>query len=143
MKWLGTIAFSLLVACDTPSRDFKGIAATRITVMGSTFDVRIKERRAEANEQHRARQPPAEVEGREAPQGEERPRQVAAQHHEHHRRGGQTHRRDHGRQRGADERANRVPVQIDATRRHHGHDRQDRDQNHQQRGSADGLTVAH
>lgn len=38
----------LLGACDIPGLEFRGIEATRVTVMGSTFDIRIKDRRAEA-----------------------------------------------------------------------------------------------
>jgi hypothetical protein len=43
------LAFILLLcACDTPSPDFWGVPATRITVQGTAFDVRIKDRKAEA-----------------------------------------------------------------------------------------------
>jgi hypothetical protein len=38
----------LLCACDTPSPDFWGVEATRVMVQGTTFDVRIKDRKAEA-----------------------------------------------------------------------------------------------
>lgn len=38
----------LLAACNTPSRQFRGIEASTVTIDGSTFDVRVKERRAEA-----------------------------------------------------------------------------------------------
>ena len=37
-----------LAGCNTPSPAFRGIAPTRITVEGSTFDVRIDGNRAEA-----------------------------------------------------------------------------------------------
>ena len=38
----------LLTACNTAGPGFRGVPATRITVEGSTFDVRIKDNRAEA-----------------------------------------------------------------------------------------------
>ena len=38
----------LLAACDTPSPAFRGIPATRVTVDGSTFDVRVLDNQAEA-----------------------------------------------------------------------------------------------
>lgn len=38
----------LLAACNTPSPHFAGIPATRITVDGSTFDVRVNALQAEA-----------------------------------------------------------------------------------------------
>lgn len=37
-----------LAACNTPSPHFRGIAPTRVTVQGSTFDVRVKGKLAEA-----------------------------------------------------------------------------------------------
>lgn len=44
-----TAAFLLLLAaCNTPSPEFKGIAPTRVTVDGSTFDVRVNGSGAEA-----------------------------------------------------------------------------------------------
>lgn len=46
MRALACLIF--LCACDMPSPDFWGVEATRITVMGSTFDIRIKDRKAEA-----------------------------------------------------------------------------------------------
>ncbi|MEL7098071.1 MAG: hypothetical protein AAGM84_04510 [Pseudomonadota bacterium] len=42
------LAFLLLAACNTASPGFRGIDATRITIDGSTFDVRVRELRAEA-----------------------------------------------------------------------------------------------
>lgn len=41
-------ALTLLVACNTPSPHFRGVPATRITVDGSVFDVRVKGNLAEA-----------------------------------------------------------------------------------------------
>lgn len=38
----------LLAACNTPGPQFWGIPATRITVQGSTFDVRVRDDLAEA-----------------------------------------------------------------------------------------------
>lgn len=38
----------LLAACDTPSPHFAGLPATRVTVDGSTFDVRVNALQAEA-----------------------------------------------------------------------------------------------
>lgn len=40
--------FLLLVACNTPSPHFAGLPATRVTVDGSTFDVRVNALQAEA-----------------------------------------------------------------------------------------------
>ncbi len=37
-----------LVACNTPGPHFRGLPATRVTVDGSTFDVRVRDRLAEA-----------------------------------------------------------------------------------------------
>lgn len=37
-----------LTACNTPSPGFRGIPPTRVTIDGSTFDVRVREDRAEA-----------------------------------------------------------------------------------------------
>ena len=42
------LALLLLAACNTPSPGFRGIEATRITIDGSTFDVRVKHLQAEA-----------------------------------------------------------------------------------------------
>ncbi len=38
----------LLTACNTPGPHFRGLPATRVTVDGSTFDVRVRDRLAEA-----------------------------------------------------------------------------------------------
>ncbi|MGB3244084.1 MAG: hypothetical protein WBB25_06095 [Sulfitobacter sp.] len=38
----------LLSACNTPSQPFRGAPAMRVTVDGSTFDVRVNDNRAEA-----------------------------------------------------------------------------------------------
>ena len=38
----------LLTACNTPGPHFRGLPATRITIDGSTFDVRVRDRLAEA-----------------------------------------------------------------------------------------------
>ena len=37
-----------LTACNTPGPHFRGLPATRITVEGSTFDIRIRDELAEA-----------------------------------------------------------------------------------------------
>ncbi|SEP14974.1 hypothetical protein SAMN04490248_12940 [Salinihabitans flavidus] len=46
-KFLGA-ALVFLAACNTPSPHFRGAEVTRITVQGSTFDVRRRGRLAEA-----------------------------------------------------------------------------------------------
>ena len=38
----------LLAACNTPGPEFRGLAATQVTVAGSVFDVRVRDDRAEA-----------------------------------------------------------------------------------------------
>lgn len=38
----------VLMSCNTPSPGFRGLPATRVTVEGSTFDVRVNDLRAEA-----------------------------------------------------------------------------------------------
>lgn len=38
----------VLAACNTPGPHFRGLPATRVTVDGSTFDVRVQPRLAEA-----------------------------------------------------------------------------------------------
>lgn len=49
MRWIAPILLALvLTACNMPSPQFRGVAATRITVDGSTFDVRVRENAAEA-----------------------------------------------------------------------------------------------
>ena len=47
MRYLFVI-FLMLMACDTPSRDFRGNPAQRISVGSSIFDVRLLNGRAEA-----------------------------------------------------------------------------------------------
>lgn len=42
------LALVALCGCDTPSRHFAGLPATRVTVDGSVFDVRIRGNKAEA-----------------------------------------------------------------------------------------------
>ncbi len=42
------VLFLLLMACDTPSRDFRESPAQRVTVEDSVFDVRLMNGRAEA-----------------------------------------------------------------------------------------------
>jgi|TARA_B110000211_G_C13828581_1_gene442498 hypothetical protein len=39
---------SVLVGCNTPSLEFRGVAPVTIAVNGSTFDVRVKDLRAQA-----------------------------------------------------------------------------------------------
>ncbi len=46
--YLVPLAMLLCSACNTPGPGFRGIEATRITVGGSTFDVRVAGTRAEA-----------------------------------------------------------------------------------------------
>ncbi|MCR8824975.1 hypothetical protein [Pseudosulfitobacter koreensis] len=49
MRTLFLIVVSLLLAaCNTPGPHFRGLPATRVTVEGSTFDVRVRDRLAEA-----------------------------------------------------------------------------------------------
>ncbi|WP_208347628.1 hypothetical protein [Pseudaestuariivita rosea] len=43
-----SVSLAALAACTTPPPAYYGVAATRITVEGSTFDVRIKDRQAQA-----------------------------------------------------------------------------------------------
>lgn len=43
-----SIAMVVLIGCNTPSRDFRGLEAVRMTVAGSTFDIRVRGNRAEA-----------------------------------------------------------------------------------------------
>lgn len=38
----------LLAACNTPGPHFRGLEATRVTIQGSTFDVRVRGELAEA-----------------------------------------------------------------------------------------------
>ena len=50
MKRVLPLLFSLvpLAACNTAGPHFRGLPATRITVEGSTFDVRVRDELAEA-----------------------------------------------------------------------------------------------
>lgn len=48
VKNWSVITVLALAGCDTPSPAFKGVPAQRVTIGQSTFDVRIKESRAEA-----------------------------------------------------------------------------------------------
>lgn len=45
---LSIAAFAGLMGCNTPGPYFRSVPATRITVAGSTFDVRVRGRLAEA-----------------------------------------------------------------------------------------------
>ncbi|NNE51500.1 MAG: hypothetical protein HKN30_03760 [Sulfitobacter sp.] len=42
------ITIALLAACNMPSPRFRGLPATTVTVQGSTFDVRVRGKLAEA-----------------------------------------------------------------------------------------------
>ncbi len=42
------LVVTVLVGCNTPSLEFRGVAPVTITVDGSTFDVRVKDLRAQA-----------------------------------------------------------------------------------------------
>jgi hypothetical protein len=48
MRWTWIIWILALVACDGPGLHFSGVPATRITVDGSVFDVRVRGDLAEA-----------------------------------------------------------------------------------------------
>lgn len=49
MRWSIPVCAAVLMACcNTPSPPYRGIAPTRVTVDGSTFDVRVRGNRAEA-----------------------------------------------------------------------------------------------
>ncbi|MEP5729044.1 MAG: hypothetical protein ABJL67_06690 [Sulfitobacter sp.] len=43
-----SVLLALLCACNTPDRAFQGVPATRLLVDGSIFDVRVRDRHAEA-----------------------------------------------------------------------------------------------
>lgn len=43
-----TLPFAALTGCNTPSPAFAGEPATRVTIDGSVFDIRVKDRKAEA-----------------------------------------------------------------------------------------------
>lgn len=42
------LVFLVLAACNMPGPHFRGLPATRVTVEGSTFDVRVRDELAEA-----------------------------------------------------------------------------------------------
>lgn len=42
------LLFCLAAACNTPSAEFRGIQPVQVTVDGSTFDVRVHDKKAEA-----------------------------------------------------------------------------------------------
>ena len=46
MRWFPLLL--LLTACNTPTPAFYGVDPVRIHLAGSTFDIRVKDRRAEA-----------------------------------------------------------------------------------------------
>ncbi|WP_203227970.1 hypothetical protein [Roseovarius dicentrarchi] len=48
LRYLIPLAVLLCSACNTPGPGFRGVEATRITVAGATFDVRVDGARAEA-----------------------------------------------------------------------------------------------
>ncbi len=49
MKWSCCLALCVgLAACGDPAPEFAGVAPVRVTVAGSTFDIRVRKRRAEA-----------------------------------------------------------------------------------------------
>ncbi|WP_246253562.1 hypothetical protein [Sulfitobacter maritimus] len=49
MRWITSLFFlSVLLACNTAGPHFRGLPATRVTVEGSTFDVRVRDELAEA-----------------------------------------------------------------------------------------------
>ncbi|EBA17234.1 lipoprotein, putative [Roseobacter sp. SK209-2-6] len=48
MRFLTYLPLSVLIACSTPDPHFKGQVATRVTIEGSTFDVRLRGNLAEA-----------------------------------------------------------------------------------------------
>ncbi|MEL6563410.1 MAG: hypothetical protein AAFQ59_03120 [Pseudomonadota bacterium] len=56
MRWF--VLFAVLAACNTAGPHFRGLPATTVTIDGSTFDVRVNGRLAEAirtNTQHAPR----------------------------------------------------------------------------------------
>lgn len=46
--YISLLVVLFLMGCNTPSPAFRGIAPTRVTVEGSTFDIRVNGLRAEA-----------------------------------------------------------------------------------------------
>ncbi|MBJ3764224.1 hypothetical protein ILP92_15860 [Maribius pontilimi] len=55
MRWI--ILLALLAACDSPSLRFRDAPATRVSVDGSVFSVRVKGERAESLRLSRERRP--------------------------------------------------------------------------------------
>lgn len=45
---LSLLSLLLLLACNTPGPHFRGLPATRVTIDGSVFDVRVRGEMAEA-----------------------------------------------------------------------------------------------
>jgi hypothetical protein len=48
MRYAVLLVLAVMAACDTPSPDFQGVPAHRVTVDGSDFTIRIKGLQAEA-----------------------------------------------------------------------------------------------
>ena len=48
MRLMLSLLLCSLCACNTAGPGFRGLPATRVTVEGSTFDVRVRDNRAEA-----------------------------------------------------------------------------------------------
>ncbi|WP_294620778.1 hypothetical protein [uncultured Roseovarius sp.] len=48
MRYAVLFTLAVLAACDTPSPDFRGVPAHRVSMGGSDFDIRIKGLHAEA-----------------------------------------------------------------------------------------------
>jgi len=48
MRWIVAACLVLAVACNAPSPAFRGIAPVRVSVEGSSFDLRIRGRHAQA-----------------------------------------------------------------------------------------------
>ena len=48
MRWVFLSCFVALGACNTPGPGYRGVAPVRVEVGGSTFDIRVKGRRAQA-----------------------------------------------------------------------------------------------
>lgn len=48
MRFLGLISLVAVVACDTASPEFAGVAPVRVSIGETVFDVRVAGRRAEA-----------------------------------------------------------------------------------------------
>ena len=48
MRWVFFCCIFVLAACNTPSPGYRGVAPVRVDLGGSTFEIRVKGRRAEA-----------------------------------------------------------------------------------------------